>query len=368
MDNAVFYNIGKIIERDSKTSTYKFALLRGVIDIIQENSPYIKVSNTEAEIPFGLLIEKWILYYYPIFDADKHIPQINGNTKLAIEQPLLNLVNIYKLKGGFSAFYNDFKNGQLQINSSEFNFLVNKIRDTIVKMPMKYIGGSLDSNHGPIFQEKLKKLPKSQSNTIKNLIENYGTFIIPKVYYDAFKLLGNFINGQDSLLFKWAEFSSKASGQTLPVESVLNEVLKSPIEERNILETKKIYKDLLQQNGSVRCVWTNQPINVYDIDHLIPFSVWKNNDLWNLLPSTPTINNQKRDKIPTPELIENQKDIILNYWQLLNDNIGNRFQNEIKVALLGDNDINQWKDKGILQLQESCDFLINKRGFEPWKI
>ena len=36
MDNEVFFNISKIIERDSKTTTYKFALLRGVIDIIQE--------------------------------------------------------------------------------------------------------------------------------------------------------------------------------------------------------------------------------------------------------------------------------------------------------------------------------------------
>jgi hypothetical protein len=34
MNNEVFYNISKIIERDSETSTYKFALLRGVIDIV----------------------------------------------------------------------------------------------------------------------------------------------------------------------------------------------------------------------------------------------------------------------------------------------------------------------------------------------
>jgi hypothetical protein len=35
MDNTVFTDISKIIERDSKTTTYKLALLRGVIDIIQ---------------------------------------------------------------------------------------------------------------------------------------------------------------------------------------------------------------------------------------------------------------------------------------------------------------------------------------------
>ena len=37
MDSQTFSNISKIIERDSKFTTYKFALLRGVIDIIQEN-------------------------------------------------------------------------------------------------------------------------------------------------------------------------------------------------------------------------------------------------------------------------------------------------------------------------------------------
>ncbi len=61
MKNDVFSNISKIIERDSKTSTYKFALLRGVIDIIQDNSPFISFFQDRAYFPTGLLIEKWLL-------------------------------------------------------------------------------------------------------------------------------------------------------------------------------------------------------------------------------------------------------------------------------------------------------------------
>ena len=56
MNNEIFCNISKIIERDSKTTTYKFALLRGVIDIIQDNSPYISFSENRLQIPTGLLI------------------------------------------------------------------------------------------------------------------------------------------------------------------------------------------------------------------------------------------------------------------------------------------------------------------------
>ena len=74
MNNEVFYNINKIIERDSKATTYKFALLRGVIEIIQDNSPYISVIDNRAQIPTGLLIEKWLIYYYPILQSQNLNP------------------------------------------------------------------------------------------------------------------------------------------------------------------------------------------------------------------------------------------------------------------------------------------------------
>ena len=203
---------------------------------------------------------------------------------------------------------------------------------------------------------------------IEYLINNFGTFSIPADYYDAFKLLGSFISGHDSILFKWAEFSVNASGQTLSVEKVINEVLRSPITEREIKESKKIYRDVLSRKGSVYCVWTGKKLSVYDIDHMIPFSVWKNNDLWNLLPAGRNTNNQKRDKIPSPGLIDQRKDLILNYWGMMNDNLSKRFKKEIQVALLGNEPFDTWQLNGILKLQNSCEYLITKRGYEEWTI
>ena len=74
----ILKNVGKIIERDSKDTTYKFALLRGVIDIIQENSPFIKIQEGKALIPCWLMVEKWLVYYYPIMGHASFIPQKNG--------------------------------------------------------------------------------------------------------------------------------------------------------------------------------------------------------------------------------------------------------------------------------------------------
>lgn len=101
---------------------------------------------------------------------------------------------------------------------------------------------------------------------------------------------------------------------------------------------------------------------------MIPFSVWKNNDLWNLLPSQSKTNNQKRDKIPSTDLIEKRKDLILNYWELINENQTHRFQKEIRVALLGNSSNVDGQKAAIKQFQSSCNYLIANRGYEKWKI
>ena len=369
MKNEVFYNISKIIERDSKTTTYKFALLRGVIDIIQDNSPFISFLDKRVLIPTGLLIEKWLIYYYPILQSQASIPQINGQTNLAFSNQLSKLISDYEARGGFSAFYNDLKNkGIPEDLQADFFELAKKLRDTITKMPMKYIGRSITNDFYSIFNYEYQKIRRKSTMDIETLINDFGTFSIPLDYYEAFKILGSFINGQDSILFKWADFSVNASGNQLSVQKVLNEVLKSPITFREIKESKKLYKEILQKEGNVYCVWTGRKIADYHIDHMIPFSVWKNNDLWNLLPSDKKINIQKRDKIPTPEVIERQKNLIIDYWEIIHKHQSGRFKKEIQVALLGKHPFDSWKNSAISQLQNSCNYLIENRGFEGWKI
>ncbi|MBJ7429370.1 MAG: hypothetical protein JHD28_10510, partial [Bacteroidia bacterium] len=148
MQSEVFQNISKIIERDSKATTYKFALLRGVIDIIQDNSPFISISKDRVHFPTGLLIEKWMMYYYPILESAINIPQINGETNLAFGIQLKKIINEYETIGGFSAFYNDLKNKGIPKNlQADFFALAKKLKGTITTMPMKYIGRSISNDY-----------------------------------------------------------------------------------------------------------------------------------------------------------------------------------------------------------------------------
>ena len=183
MDKNVFYNISKIIERDSKATTYKFALLRGVIDIIQDNSPYISFVENRVQIPTGLLIEKWLLYYYPILQSQILIPQINGETNLAFSIQLNKLIAEYESRGGFSAFYNDLKNKGIPADlQSDFFELTKKLRDTITKMPMKYIGRSITDDFYSIFNYDNQTIRIKSNIDIETLIKDFGTLSIPLDY------------------------------------------------------------------------------------------------------------------------------------------------------------------------------------------
>lgn len=371
MQEEIFKNISKIIERDNKVTTYKFALLRGIIDLIQDNSPYASFFEGRVHFPTGLIIEKWILYYYAILDSSTYIPQINGDANLAFGNHLNKIISTYRPIGGFSAFYNDLKNKGIPDGIKEnFIALAKKLQETITKMPMRYIGRSISNDYYSIFNYQPGRPRKNVSTSIdiEFLIKNFGSFSIPIEYHEAFKVLGSFISGQDSILFKWAEFSVSASRKNLSLETVVNEVLKSPITERDVTESRNIYKSILKKEGKVYCVWTGKSISKYDVDHMIPFSVWKNNDLWNLLPSQSTTNNQKRDKIPSPDLIEKRRDLILYYWDLIYQNQPQRFQKEMQVALLGNNPFSSWQQNALQQLQNSCDYLISNRGYDEWNI
>ena len=102
------------------------------------------------------------------------------------------------------------------------------------------------------------------------------------------------------------------------------------------------------------------------VDHVIPFSVWRNNDLWNLLPSHSHINMKKKDMIPSPEFLEDRKDSIIGYWEMLHDNFRYQFNREVNISLLDGRNEEKGIDTSFNNLCEKCEYLINDRGLTGW--
>jgi len=68
---------------------------------------------------------------------------------------------------------------------------------------------------------------------------------------------------------------------------------------------------LLMEDKEFFCPWTKKVIKKntkYDLDHLIPISIYPINELWNLIPSDPYYNSHvKRNRMPSIEKLQNSK-------------------------------------------------------------
>jgi hypothetical protein len=376
-----FKTINTIIERDSKDATYKFALLRGVIEISQEYQHLGKEAGDRISLPLGLIIEKWLLYYYPIIESQEFLPQLHGEKADSIHKrisfrPLFKEVtDYYSGKGGFSVFYNDYVNGSIPPEiSPAFSALITKLKTTITTMPMKHLGRSQAHRDFSIFSynEDARRVPAGTLVDQESVVHHSGTFSFRNDLFLVFQYLGSFISGDDSLVYQWAEFTSRASGGSVAVASVMETLRTLPETSRAVSEARQVYAKLYQNCHALECVWSGKPINdiaLLHVDHMIPFAVWKNNNLWNLLPALESVNAKKRDKIPSPAFIDKRSDAIVTYWDSMYEIYPRRFSREINLALIGSPEkMPGWQDMAIERLGEKCDHLIEVRGYDEWSL
>lgn len=103
------------------------------------------------------------------------------------------------------------------------------------------------------------------------------------------------------------------------------------------------------------------------MDHAIPFALWGNNDLWNLVPADPKINLSKSDKLPASELLEESKPRIVASWDVLRDRLPEAFDRQAQ-ALAGEPlpNTRAWSDKLFSRFREAIEFTALQRGVERW--
>lgn len=368
--------ISTIIERDSKDTTYKFALLKACIEITQRYDHYAMKSEHKVTFPLGLVILKWLEYYYPIFEYTEFVPQKNGDSlirSLAFRKHFNKIIPHYQKGLGFLQLQKDLKEGRFDLSlQSDLIQLIKELRNTITRMPMHYIGGSIGKG-GEIFCYNNDSDFKGIGQTLitdRYLIDHSGTFSIPESYYEAFCLLGSFISGTESILYKWAEFTEKVDQQNILNRAEILTIIDPRYSPKRDANEIKSFYEKLHLNEPLLSVWSgNRITGDLNVDHILPYCLWKNNDLWNLLPTNFKDNHDKNDKIPAPELLLRQKELMIYYWELTFDYYPIRFQQETQVALLGNVlfDSKNWQQTCMESLISKCRFMIEVKGYEAYQ-
>jgi len=338
--------VESILSKDRKTATYKLALIRALSEIaIAEYNTVRWLSDGMVGIPLLLLAEKWLYYYWPVFESSIFIPQIRGESincknPIAFRSLFMELIEEYKKKGGLTQFVVDYRSKKLSKRSNELvKTLLEKIGITIIKGPVTYAAGG--------------KLFKYKGDTKEIIIDS-------EIWIEL-SINGYWI--RDAVLLRWAELTSEMSKKEIKPSYIIDLLLTLPIEEREVEDARAVYSSL----PSKECTWTGNALKQnFDIDHIIPFSLWHNNDLWNLVPVLRSVNNQKRDKLPTQSILLNRKDCLLYYWDILRKSYPFRFDNEmtkiIGVASLPSN----WHYILFKNVSEAIEITAIHKGCERW--
>jgi hypothetical protein len=95
--------------------------------------------------------------------------------------------------------------------------------------------------------------------------------------------------------YEWARFLERVNKDSA-VDHLLNKIDESTLRTRNSLT---YYRDILFQEFENKCFYCGKSITKksVEVDHFIPWSFIKDDQLWNFVLACPTCNNNKRDKL-----------------------------------------------------------------------
>ena len=325
-----------VVFNDSKSSTYKLALLRTLLRIADGAGGFARPGRdgNHVELPLGLVALFWVRGFQRLIGDN--LPQHpSGNARLSF------------VKDGFRELRSrspfDLRVGQ-RFADQDAAHLVHALRDAancIRRMPATYI--TYPGSDDPIFPSSRNGPVRVRANVRLDeaFLWSLGTMRVPLNLWLAMGRYAPWL--EPAILNEWIRLMRSYESKPESWDSHWGAL--------RWLEPEHDTAVVRQRAAEIRatrplfCVWTgNRLKNSFDIDHCFPFAAWPCNDLWNLLPSLPRTNHQKRDLLPSPEALENARLRLLEWWDhayLREPTLTARFTDESRSALpaaVADND------------------------------
>lgn len=313
--------IQEIITNDTKTATYKLALLRGLCDLARNESHTVfwDPKLDFVVVPVERLALSWLRYYWEPLKLG--IKQTTSRD-LAFAGQVRELIKKYP--NPRDAFL-DYESGNPK---KELVAALKKIANTIDVGPVQHAGGASD----PVFHRRTKvQFGAGDPAAWKQRWFSLGGIKVPAAMWRDIRLFHHWI--EKSLVMEWVELTAR-SIDTSQRTSRLFEVFSNAdyFDKRDTTSIRNLLK-----GRKLRCIWTGKALKEFHVDHVIPYSVWRNNDFWNLLPACAQVNTSKNLFLPRPETIRKNGEVILEYWGLYQEQFKDRFEQQAVRALgMGD--------------------------------
>jgi hypothetical protein len=323
--------ISTILKHDAKVASYKIALLRSINDVVL-SYPDLHTYHSDVAVPLRILAEYWVAYYWPFTDSAAPIMQ---GRRSRLDGVLRNDVSfrpeLTRLRQAWEALSGSAKPAdgfwlinELRVPRKQESYpaaflklykeAVNSIGKALEK-PIRHAGpGEWTVFDKPSKYEHLKgvaAIPGTRKGDVCLLISNglWQKFREMSLYVEAL------------CIHEWCLFTERVEQEdTIGCDrGVIYRLLTDRPDNRRPLTWERNNVDLLLMEGKeFICPWTTRRINkqvAYDLDHLVPVTIYPTNELWNLVPSDPYFNSHvKRNRLPSLEkLIQAEPHLALAY-------------------------------------------------------
>ncbi|GGG35621.1 HNH endonuclease domain-containing protein [Hymenobacter glacieicola] len=309
--------IATILKHDKKTNSYKIALLRAINDLALLY-PDLARSHQPVAVPLARLAELWTAYYWPFADANQPIYQ---GARAIVGGQLRNDVSF---RPALTQLRQEWQTTvQLPAQEADGFFLLTEMRTPrrratyaptlqqayaqavaaaakALLMPIRYAGpGEWSVFNKPT---RLDQLPP-QVRPLPGTRPQDTCLVVSAELWEAFHRLSLYVEAL--CLHEWSLFTESVTqdaGSLVTRGQVYTLLTARPDNRRPLTWERNQVDILLHENVRFICPWTQKPLTQpqhYDLDHLLPLTVYPVNELWNLLPVDRQFNQHtKRDRVP----------------------------------------------------------------------
>ena len=318
----------QVVFNDSKSSTYKLALLRILIRIADGASGLARQSEDGEfiELPMGLVALYWIRAFWPL--VKNGLPQRPGDGRLAFATEAFESV----LKGSI----HDLRIGQTLRGARATNLInaMYEVARCVKDQPAEYT--TYPNSRKRVFPtRRYAKRVFDEIRIDQKFLRSFGKFSIPINLWNAMTRYACWI--EPAVVAEWIRIMGGYGGGS---QSLLNDcrvALEWLKPEHDTEEVRGLAMALQHGPSGLSCAWTGNRLRESPaIDHCFPFSIWPCNDLWNLLPTSGQLNSRKSDKLPALSALDAAKPYICQWWDsayLQHDDRAQIFTQQAQIAL-----------------------------------
>jgi hypothetical protein len=323
--------ISTILKHDAKVASYKIALLRSINDVVL-SYPDLRTYHSDVAVPLRALAEYWVAYYWPFADPAGPIMQGPRSQRAGL---LRNDVSfrpqLTELRQAWESFGGNAKPAdgfwlinELRVPRKRASYPPNLLKlyeravtsiSRALEMPIRHAG----PGEWTVFEKPARyndfrgaaSVPGTQNVDICLLIRNelWQTFREMSLYVEAL------------CIHEWCLFTERVEqGDGIVCDrGLVYRLLTDRPDNRRPVTWERNNVDLLLMEGKeFICPWTARRISnrvAYDLDHLVPVTIYPTNELWNLVPADPYFNSHvKRNRLPSLEkLVQAEPHLALAY-------------------------------------------------------